>query len=92
MLYLLVQTARDTKLARPRNSGQTGGSVDALAINLVCIRDHMPKIDANPILDPAASREQLVALDDGLPDDNAALCGFNGVLENRNKSIRRAYD
>jgi len=90
--YLLVDSARDANLARPGNSGETAGSVDAVAVNVVWIRDHVAKIDANPILDPGMPGQRLVALNDVLPDDNAASRGFNGIIENRSKSIGRGFD
>src|SRR5258705_1786061 len=92
VLYLLVDSARDANLARPGYSGEAGGSVDAVAINVVWIRDHVAKIDANPIFDRGVRGQRLVALNDALPDDHAASRRFNGIIENRNKSIGRGFD
>src|SRR5882762_8236140 len=92
VFYLLVDSARDANLAGPGYSGEAGGSVDAVAINVVWIRDHVAEIDANPILDPGMPGQRLVALNDVLPDDNAASRGFNGIVENRNESIGRDFD
>jgi hypothetical protein len=92
VFYLVVDPARDANLAGSGYSGEAGGSVDAVAKNVVWICDHVAEIDANPILNPGMPGQRLVALNDALPDDHAASRGFNGIIENRNKPIGRGFD
>src|ERR1700680_1573182 len=89
VLYLLVDAARDVNLARLRYSLTARGNIDPVAINVVWFGDNVAKIDPDPILDPVMLRQRCVAFDHALPDGNAASRGFDGAIENRNKSIAR---
>src|SRR5437879_3958626 len=92
VLYLLVNAARDVNLAGIGNTLKAGSDIDAIAENVVCFNDNVAKIDTNPILNPMMLRHRCVASNHVLLDDDAASHGFDGAVENGNKSVTRGFD
>src|SRR6266700_5435233 len=92
VLYLLVNAARDINLARRGNTLKTRSNIDSVAVNVVCFDDDVAKVDANPILDPMMPGQRGVASNHVLLDDDAAPHGFDGTVENRNKTVAGGFD
>src|SRR6266850_5548882 len=92
VLDLLVNGARDVNLARLGKALETRSNVDAITVNVGCFDDDVAKIDTNPILDPMMPGQRCVASNHLLLDDDAAPHGFDGTVENRNKTVAGGFD
>jgi hypothetical protein len=57
---LLVNGVGDANGARPGESLEAGGDVDAIAEDVAAVDDHVAKIDTDPELEPPVGRNGVV--------------------------------
>jgi hypothetical protein len=79
--HLVVDLARDADPAGRGQSLEAGGDVDAVAVDVVVLDDHVTEVDADAERDPLAVRHPVIALGHGALNLDRALDSVDHARE-----------
>ena len=89
---VVVDRPRDQDAARLGELLQAGGDVDAVAVDVLAVDDHVAEVDADAELEPVLRREGGVALAQGLLDADSAGQRLDDAREVGQHAVARRAD